>query len=282
MNSYKQSLWAAMHAESLFEKASLPFHRPTDYFAEMVKTDAHMAKIRQGLLDEQAGMKASEDARKLRDAKKFGKKVQVERLKERQRDKKAVGDKLESLKKSESAHALSFPFLVIRSHSHVLTSIFFTSFQNERATRRSVAKTSKSRSKTRSRRLGRRPRSANRTSRSGPDARNAASRATRATRSTGSAAARPAAGGANRTTIVKTAAASVGSEVLRAGAVVEVRAVVAVADVAAREEARRSGRASREGTERLLWLDGLPYFLLSLSDCCKHLPPVLCHLRALC
>ncbi|POY74617.1 hypothetical protein BMF94_2378 [Rhodotorula taiwanensis] len=96
---YKQSLWAAMHAESLFEKASLPFHRPTDYFAEMVKTDAHMAKIRQGLLDEQAGMKASEDARKLRDAKKFGKKVQVERLKERQRDKKAVGDKLESLKK---------------------------------------------------------------------------------------------------------------------------------------------------------------------------------------
>jgi hypothetical protein len=34
-----------MHAESLFEKASLPFHRPTDYFAEMVKTDAHMAQI---------------------------------------------------------------------------------------------------------------------------------------------------------------------------------------------------------------------------------------------
>ncbi|GAA5965879.1 hypothetical protein JCM8115_000731 [Rhodotorula mucilaginosa] len=96
---YKQSLWAAMHAESLFEKASLPFHRPTDYFAEMVKTDAHMAQIRQSLLDEQAGMKASEDARKLRDAKKFGKKVQHERLRERERDKKAIGEKLDSLKK---------------------------------------------------------------------------------------------------------------------------------------------------------------------------------------
>lgn len=92
-----------MHAESLFEKASLPFHRPTDYFAEMVKTDAHMAQIRQSLLDEQAGMKASEDARKLRDAKKFGKKVQHERLRERERDKKAIGEKLESLKKSELA-----------------------------------------------------------------------------------------------------------------------------------------------------------------------------------
>lgn len=92
-----------MHAESLFEKASLPFHRPTDYFAEMVKTDAHMAQIRQSLLDEQAGMKASEDARKLRDAKKFGKKVQHERLRERERDKKAIGEKLDSLKKSEPA-----------------------------------------------------------------------------------------------------------------------------------------------------------------------------------
>lgn len=60
-----------------------------------------MSLIRQKLLDEQAGIKASEDARKLRDAKKFGKKVQVERLKEREKDKKEVGKRLEGLKKSE-------------------------------------------------------------------------------------------------------------------------------------------------------------------------------------
>ncbi|KAK4702588.1 rRNA-processing protein EBP2, partial [Phenoliferia sp. Uapishka_3] len=96
---YKQSLWAAQHAEGLFEAASLPFTRPNDYFAEMLKTDAHMSLIRQKLLDESAGIKASEDARKLRDAKKFGKKVQVERLKEREKDKKDVGKRLESLKK---------------------------------------------------------------------------------------------------------------------------------------------------------------------------------------
>ncbi|BGP32262.1 rRNA-processing protein EBP2 [Rhodotorula toruloides] len=105
---YKQSLWAAMHAESLFESADLPFHRPTDYFAEMVKTDAHMAKIRQSLLDEQAGMKASDEARKLRDAKKFGKKVQVERLREREMEKKAVGQRLESLKKKRKSGEASF------------------------------------------------------------------------------------------------------------------------------------------------------------------------------
>ncbi|GEM09760.1 rRNA processing protein [Rhodotorula toruloides] len=105
---YKQSLWAAMHAESLFESADLPFHRPSDYFAEMVKTDAHMAKIRQSLLDEQAGMKASDETRKLRDAKKFGKKVQVERLREREMEKKAVGQRLESLKKKRKSGEASF------------------------------------------------------------------------------------------------------------------------------------------------------------------------------
>ncbi|ORY81742.1 eukaryotic rRNA processing protein EBP2-domain-containing protein [Leucosporidium creatinivorum] len=96
---YKQALWAAQHAETLFSAASLPFHRPEDYFAEMLKTDAHMSTIRQSLLDESAGIKASEEARKLRDAKKFGKKVQVERLKEREKEKKEVGKRLESLKK---------------------------------------------------------------------------------------------------------------------------------------------------------------------------------------
>ncbi|SCZ88360.1 BZ3500_MvSof-1268-A1-R1_Chr2-1g04359 [Microbotryum saponariae] len=96
---YKQALWAAQEAEKCFNKASLPFFRPADYFAEMIKTDAHMANLRQKLLDEQAGMKASEDARKLRDAKKFGKKVQVERLKEREKEKKEVGKRLDSLKK---------------------------------------------------------------------------------------------------------------------------------------------------------------------------------------
>lgn len=90
----------------------MPFHRPDDYFAEMLKTDAHMSTIRQSLLDESAGIKASEEARKLRDAKKFGKKVQVERLKEREKEKKEVGKRLESLKKSEY---LSSPSLATES-----------------------------------------------------------------------------------------------------------------------------------------------------------------------
>jgi rRNA-processing protein EBP2 len=79
----------------------------------MVKTDAHMSKIRQSLLDEQAGMKASEEARKLRELKKFGKKVQVEKIREREKEKKAVGERLESLKKSE------FPTHTDRTSAHI-------------------------------------------------------------------------------------------------------------------------------------------------------------------
>lgn len=78
----------------------MPFYRPDDFFAEMIKSDAQMAKIRQALLDESASIKASQEARKLRDAKKFGKRVQVEKKKEREREEKAVGKKLDSLKKS--------------------------------------------------------------------------------------------------------------------------------------------------------------------------------------
>ncbi|KAM0791221.1 hypothetical protein ACM66B_005702 [Microbotryomycetes sp. NB124-2] len=96
---YKQALWAAERASELFKKEDLPFHRPSDYFAEMVKSDAHMSTVRQSLLDEAASIKASEDARKLREAKKFGKKVQVQRQQERQKEKAEMGKRLESLKK---------------------------------------------------------------------------------------------------------------------------------------------------------------------------------------
>lgn len=49
--------------------------RPNDYFAEMLKTDDHMEKIRQTMLKDQAKLETAERNRKLRDMKKFGKKV---------------------------------------------------------------------------------------------------------------------------------------------------------------------------------------------------------------
>ncbi|KAF9054851.1 eukaryotic rRNA processing protein EBP2-domain-containing protein [Panaeolus papilionaceus] len=96
---YKQALHGANAARVLAEKHKLPFTRPSDYFAEMVKSDAHMERIRQRLLNEGAAIKKSEDKRKEREGKKFGKQVQVEKLKERERAKKEMEEKLKGLKR---------------------------------------------------------------------------------------------------------------------------------------------------------------------------------------
>ncbi|KAJ7081867.1 eukaryotic rRNA processing protein EBP2-domain-containing protein [Mycena belliarum] len=96
---YKQALHGATAARTLAEKHGFPFSRPPDYFAEMAKSDAHMERIRARLLDETAGIKKSEDKRREREGKKFGKQVQVERLKEREKSKKEMEERLKGLKR---------------------------------------------------------------------------------------------------------------------------------------------------------------------------------------
>ncbi|OJI96038.1 hypothetical protein ASPVEDRAFT_48313 [Aspergillus versicolor CBS 583.65] len=96
---YKTAQSAALLARKLLKKEGVPFTRPRDYFAEMVKTDEHMGKIKKKLYDEAAGKKASADARKQRDLKKFGKQVQVAKLQQRAKEKKEAIEKVNSLKK---------------------------------------------------------------------------------------------------------------------------------------------------------------------------------------
>ncbi|KAI0372342.1 eukaryotic rRNA processing [Pilatotrama ljubarskyi] len=96
---YKQALHGAQTAKALAQKHNFPFTRPADYFAEMVKSDAHMERIRQRLLDESAGLKRAEEKRKEREGKKFGKQVQLEKIKERQQSKKEIEERLKGLKR---------------------------------------------------------------------------------------------------------------------------------------------------------------------------------------
>ncbi|KIK69825.1 hypothetical protein GYMLUDRAFT_236298 [Collybiopsis luxurians FD-317 M1] len=98
---YKQALHSATHARQLVAKSypNFPWTRPNDYFAEMVKSDVHMERIRQRLLDEKAMIKKSEDKRKEREGKKFGKQVQIEKIKERERGKKEMEERLKGLKR---------------------------------------------------------------------------------------------------------------------------------------------------------------------------------------
>jgi len=98
---YKQALHSAKLAKELAaaSKPPLPFTRPSDYYAEMVKSDAHMSRIRQRLLDETAGIKKGEEKRKEREMKKIGKQVQLEKLKERRDRGKEEVEKVKGLKR---------------------------------------------------------------------------------------------------------------------------------------------------------------------------------------
>jgi len=97
---YKQSLDAAKEGRNVLLKEGMPFSRPNDYFAEMVKSDEHMGKIKQRMVEEAANKKVVSEARRQRDLKRFGKQVQVAKLQERDKAKRDTLDKVNLLKRS--------------------------------------------------------------------------------------------------------------------------------------------------------------------------------------
>lgn len=98
---HQQCLDAVREARHLLRKEGAPFSRPSDYFAEMIKSDEQMGRIKQRLTDEAVNRKAAAEAKKQRDLKKFGKQVQVAKLQERDKTKKDTLDKINILKRSE-------------------------------------------------------------------------------------------------------------------------------------------------------------------------------------
>ncbi|KAA0055124.1 putative rRNA-processing protein EBP2-like protein [Cucumis melo var. makuwa] len=93
---YTQALQGTRMALEKFQSLGLPFLRPSDYYAEMVKTDTHMQKVKGRLLSEQRKMEEAEERRKAREAKKLAKEIQAQKQKERAKQKK---EEIESVKK---------------------------------------------------------------------------------------------------------------------------------------------------------------------------------------
>ena len=96
MSFYNQTLSNVTEATKLMEKHGVRHERPLDYFAEMVKSDAHMRKIKNKLLQEAREVDEKEQRRKQRSLKKFGKQVQAEKLVSRAKDRK---EDLDAIKK---------------------------------------------------------------------------------------------------------------------------------------------------------------------------------------
>lgn len=96
---YNQALAAAQEAIGRFDEAGLPWLRPVDYYAEMIKSDSHMSKVKEQLMHEQKQIEQGEQRRKDREAKMYGKKVQQAREREKQAEKKRQIDSVSKLRK---------------------------------------------------------------------------------------------------------------------------------------------------------------------------------------
>merc|ERR1719183_2945533 len=84
---YDIALAGVKDCQEMCKASGIPYERPKDYYAEMVKTDEHMLKVKRQLLEQAAKVEASEIRRKQRDAKKYGKALQTERRLEKEKRK---------------------------------------------------------------------------------------------------------------------------------------------------------------------------------------------------
>merc|ERR1711997_781059 len=76
---YRQGQATVIESLARLKNMGIPSKRPDDYFAQMMKSDDHMQKIRTKLAQKQDEEERISKIRKLRELKKFGKKVQQNR-----------------------------------------------------------------------------------------------------------------------------------------------------------------------------------------------------------
>lgn len=101
--SYNQALAAVKAARTEWDRLGHVHFRPDDYFAEMLKSDSHMTKVKKRLLAEQKRMEAFEERRRGQAARKFSKAVQAERTKSRAADKKSSMAAIDAWRKTKAS-----------------------------------------------------------------------------------------------------------------------------------------------------------------------------------
>eukprot|EP01096_Ripella_sp_DP13-Kostka_P011646 TRINITY_DN474_c0_g2_i1.p1 TRINITY_DN474_c0_g2~~TRINITY_DN474_c0_g2_i1.p1 ORF type:complete len:364 (-),score=201.62 TRINITY_DN474_c0_g2_i1:125-1156(-) len=84
---YNQGLEAALEAEKRLKELGFPIIRPNDYFAEMIKNDSHMSKVRKRMLETKRRIEIVEERRRQQQQRKFGKQIQIAKEQERMKEK---------------------------------------------------------------------------------------------------------------------------------------------------------------------------------------------------
>lgn len=98
---YRQAQAAVIEGLSRLKAMNIPTKRPEDYFAQMAKSDDHMLKVKRRVLAQQLSQEKSQKVKKLRELKKYGKKVQVEVGLQRARDKKELLSKVKQYREGK-------------------------------------------------------------------------------------------------------------------------------------------------------------------------------------
>ncbi|XP_052774411.1 probable rRNA-processing protein EBP2 [Mya arenaria] len=98
---YRQAQASVLVAIPKLHKLGIKTRRPEDFFAEMGKTDAHMKKVREKLLEKQQNIENRDKARKLRELRKYGKKVQQDVLQKRHKEKREMLDAVKKFRKGQ-------------------------------------------------------------------------------------------------------------------------------------------------------------------------------------
>ncbi|KAK6732369.1 hypothetical protein RB195_016635 [Necator americanus] len=96
---YQQAEKAVQLAVPRLLSMGIKVIRPSDYYAEMAKSDGHMQKVRKRLLKIQEGKERQEAIRRMREEKKYAAKVQKEVLEKRNSEKKLLMEAVKKHKK---------------------------------------------------------------------------------------------------------------------------------------------------------------------------------------
>ncbi|KAL3994548.1 Eukaryotic rRNA processing protein EBP2 family protein [Acanthocheilonema viteae] len=101
---YKQAEKAVQVAVSRLREMGVKISRPSDYYAEMVKSDEHMQKIRQRMAEVEESKRKLEAIRRIREEKKFAAKVQKKVMERKQGEKKILAEAVKKHRKGVKSH----------------------------------------------------------------------------------------------------------------------------------------------------------------------------------
>ena len=104
---YEHALRSAEVAIKNLKEIGVAVKRPDDFYAEMVKSDEHMKRVRAELIFEQTSQETREERRKAREQKRYGKQVQAEKIKERTLKKKESIKNLDKWRKQRKQNGFA-------------------------------------------------------------------------------------------------------------------------------------------------------------------------------